>query len=58
MMFAVVVIVSVVSCFLGIRTRKKTEALIDTQLDAFFESKLERDFAPARITGTACRTST
>ena len=46
LIFTVVVIVSVVSYFLGIRTRKKTEALIDTQLDDFFESELERAFGP------------
>lgn len=48
LIFTVVVIVSVVSYFLGIRTRKKTEALIDTQLDDFFESELERAFGPPR----------
>lgn len=46
LIFTVVVIVSVVSYFLGIRTRKETEALIDTQLDDFFESELERAFGP------------
>lgn len=42
----VVVIVSVVSVFLGGRARKKAEALVNTQLDDFFESELERAFGP------------
>ena len=49
LIFMVVVIVSIISVFLGGRTRKKAEKLVDTQLDDFFESDLDGPSAPAQI---------
>lgn len=51
LIFMVVVIVSIISVFLGGRTRKKAEKLVDTQLDDFFEAELERAFGPRADAG-------
>ncbi|MGM9636897.1 MAG: DUF3137 domain-containing protein [Eubacteriales bacterium] len=46
LIFTAVVIVSVVTYYLGIRLRKKAESLVREQLDDFFEAELERVFGP------------
>ncbi|MGM9680052.1 MAG: hypothetical protein ACI3XR_00955 [Eubacteriales bacterium] len=54
LIFTAVVIAAVITYYLGIRMRKKAEALVNAQLNEFYETELERIFGSRMDTSEMC----